>query len=509
MNARLPRLDLLNPLHATSAPPPALYSSPAPPHRRFRTLCSDAAPSYASCDLRPLYSSHSSSAVLPYTRALASQTAKLTEGIKQQKTSGARLRALPLPFLFSALFSSPGAAALNSPPREEVKQSAAEAMTGRALQCRILDTPSAFPFVLVVGLPDGDCPTVIPFTRDPALPVYPALVCTWTAQELTKEALATFGASWTPPAGFEMDALVAEMCPATCATYGVYAPGCAPIASVPPSPPLPPPPPLPPFGCSFGLMGALYRGSASITGNGLKCQAWTSYTPHRQKYAYGSATRTFENNLTRSQLGLGNHNFCRNPDGEPGLWCYTMDPSVRWAYCNQIPECLKPPSPPAPPPAPPSPPQSPPQPSPPPPSPPPSPPPPSTPPRSQPPPSPPPPPPPPSSPPTPPPSMPIATSDNANSQVLTLGLWTLIPLSVLLVAAVVLLVLCYRRMSRDRANLRISRDRANLDLQMMSHQVKVYVTTSTGDSASLPDSLPSKESTHSAIAPTAESPAYE
>ena len=244
MNARLPRLNLLNPLHATSAPPPALYPSPAPPHRRFRTLCSDAAPSYASCDLRPLYSSHSSSAVLPYTRALASQTAKLTEGIKQQKTSGARLRALPLPFLFSALFSSPGAAALNSPPREEVKQSAAEAMTGRALQCRILDTPSAFPFVLVVGLPDGwslpdgDCPTVIPFTgdilqtiyRDPALPVYPGLVCTWTAQELTKEALATFGASWTPPAGFEMDALVAEMCPATCATYGVYAPGCAPIA---------------------------------------------------------------------------------------------------------------------------------------------------------------------------------------------------------------------------------------------------------------------------------------
>ena len=73
----------------------------------------------------------------------------------------------------------------------------------------------------LVGLPDGDCPTVIPFTgdilqtiyRDPALPVYPGLVCTWTAQELTKEALATFGASWTPPAGFEMDALVAEMCP--------------------------------------------------------------------------------------------------------------------------------------------------------------------------------------------------------------------------------------------------------------------------------------------------------
>ena len=58
---------------------------------------------------------------------------------------------------------------------------------------------------------------------------------------------------------------------------------------------------------------------------------------------------------------------------------------------------------------------------------------------------------------------------------------------------IVLLVLCYRRFSRDRANLRISRDRANLDLQMISHQVqKVQTQSLTDDSASLPDSLPSE-----------------
>ena len=71
------------------------------------------------------------------------------------------------------------------------------------------------------------------------------------------------------------------------------------------------------------------------------------------------------------------------------------------------------------------------------------------------------------------------------------GLLVVLLLVVLLFVAVI--VLCYRRMSRDRANLRISRDRANLDLQMISHQVqKVQTQSLTDDSASLPDSLPSE-----------------
>ena len=37
--------------------------------------------------------------------------------------------------------------------------------------------------------------------------------------------------------------------------------------------------------------------------------------------------------------GIGDHNYCRNPEAsEPFVWCYTMDPVVRWERCD-VPTC--------------------------------------------------------------------------------------------------------------------------------------------------------------------------
>jgi len=37
--------------------------------------------------------------------------------------------------------------------------------------------------------------------------------------------------------------------------------------------------------------------------------------------------------------GLGDHNSCRNPDGEASIWCYTTDENVRWEYCDGLKIC--------------------------------------------------------------------------------------------------------------------------------------------------------------------------
>ncbi|XP_066271663.1 plasminogen-like [Branchiostoma lanceolatum] len=77
-----------------------------------------------------------------------------------------------------------------------------------------------------------------------------------------------------------------------------------------------------PGDCQVGD-GAAYRGTVSVTRTGKTCQRWDSQTPHEH-----SATPA-----KYPSSGL-DHSYCRNPDGEFGVWCYTTDPSTRWEYCD-------------------------------------------------------------------------------------------------------------------------------------------------------------------------------
>merc|ERR1719191_2380744 len=62
--------------------------------------------------------------------------------------------------------------------------------------------------------------------------------------------------------------------------------------------------------------GKGYKGLVTSTSSGRTCQNWLVDKPH----TVGIAPRT--------DNGLGNHNYCRNPDGsEEKPWCFTQDPS--------------------------------------------------------------------------------------------------------------------------------------------------------------------------------------
>ena len=71
-----------------------------------------------------------------------------------------------------------------------------------------------------------------------------------------------------------------------------------------------------------------YRGTINTTEQGYTCMNWLEQSPH-------SHSRTPANYPDK---GLGDHNYCRNPDGEPRAWCYTTDPNKRWDFCD-VPSC--------------------------------------------------------------------------------------------------------------------------------------------------------------------------
>merc|ERR1719215_1583560 len=61
-----------------------------------------------------------------------------------------------------------------------------------------------------------------------------------------------------------------------------------------------------------------------MTATGRSCKNWVK-----------------EGSVSPTVKGIGNHNYCRNPEGKKEKpWCYTVDPTVEFELC-EVPECPK------------------------------------------------------------------------------------------------------------------------------------------------------------------------
>ncbi|XP_005733531.1 hepatocyte growth factor a isoform X1 [Pundamilia nyererei] len=79
--------------------------------------------------------------------------------------------------------------------------------------------------------------------------------------------------------------------------------------------------------CITGTMDN-YRGRRSWTKSNITCQAWSDNNINEHTF--------YPDRYPTQDL---RHNFCRNPNNDPGgPWCYTTDPNVRAEECG-IPQC--------------------------------------------------------------------------------------------------------------------------------------------------------------------------
>nr|XP_015200289.1 PREDICTED: hepatocyte growth factor activator [Lepisosteus oculatus] len=78
--------------------------------------------------------------------------------------------------------------------------------------------------------------------------------------------------------------------------------------------------------------GTEYRGTAQKTISGATCLPWSSDLLHNEVH--------LGNVEDAALVGLGDHNFCRNPDRDEKPWCYVLKGAeISWDYCD-ISQCV-------------------------------------------------------------------------------------------------------------------------------------------------------------------------
>ncbi|KAF5896509.1 hyaluronan-binding protein 2-like [Clarias magur] len=75
--------------------------------------------------------------------------------------------------------------------------------------------------------------------------------------------------------------------------------------------------------------GASYRGFVSETESGHECLPWNYHV------FFAAATAEDMNEVNEGDDGIGEHNYCRNPDEESQPWCFIRhNNSLDWESCN-------------------------------------------------------------------------------------------------------------------------------------------------------------------------------